>query len=226
MLRTKLVVRDHVNCAFVGLDPAVRRQLCDALKFTVPDAKYTPQFKRGRWDGPVSFCPGTGATYLNLVERVLPLIIDAGYEIDIDDKRPDRQFNFPDPTDRMFADRLWPLGHQLAGEPIVLRDYQVDVIRRYLDNLQSVQEVSTGAGKTLVTASLSAIVEPFGRTVVIVPSKSLVRQTAQDYRNLGLDVGLFYGEKKEWGHKHTIATWQSLASLAKKRTGQTLTEFV
>lgn len=226
MLRTKLVVRDHVNCAFVGLDPALRRKLCDALKFTVPDAKYTPQFKLGRWDGTVSFCTVTGATYLNLVERVLPLIMDAGYEIDIDDKRPDRQFNFPDPTDRMFADRLWPLGHQLAGEPIVLRDYQVDVIRRYLDNLQSVQEVSTGAGKTLVTASLSAIVEPYGRTVVIVPSKSLVRQTAQDYRNLGLDVGLFYGEKKEWGHKHTIATWQSLASLAKKRTGQTLTEFV
>lgn len=227
MLRTKLIVRDHVNCNFVGLDPAIRRKIYDALKFAVPGAKYTPQFKLGRWDGTVSFCTIGGATYLNLVDRILPIIIEAGYEIDIDDKRQEYRFDFPEPTDQMFANRQWPLGHPLAGEPIMLRDYQVEAIRRYLDNLQSVQEIATGGGKSLMAASLSAIIEPYGRSVVIVPSKSLVRQTAQDYRNLGLDVGLFYGEKKEWGHKHTIATWQVLASLAKRKTGnQTIADFI
>jgi superfamily II DNA or RNA helicase len=227
MLRTKLVVRDHVNCAFVGLDPAIRRKICDALKFTVPGAKYTPQYKLGRWDGTVSYCTISGGTYLNLLDRILPIIMDAGYEIDIDDRRPTNQFSFPEPSEQMFADRSWPLGHQLAGEPIILRDYQVEAIRRFLANLQSVQELSTGSGKTALVAALSSIIEPYGRSIVIVPNKSLVRQTAQDYRNLGLDVGLFYGEKKEWGHKHTIATWQSLASLAKKKSGdETIGRFV
>ena len=73
----------------------------------------------------------------------------------------------------------------------------------------------TGAGKTLVTAALSSITEQYGRSIVIVPNKSLVTQTEEDYINLGLDVGVFYGDRKEFGHTHTICTWQSLNILLK-----------
>jgi superfamily II DNA or RNA helicase len=45
----------------------------------------------------------------------------------------------------------------------------------------------------------------------------LVVQTEDDYRNLGLDVGVLFGERKEWGHQHTIATWQSLSNLQKNQ---------
>ena len=34
---------------------------------------------------------------------------------------------------------------------------------------------------------------------------------------MGLDVGVYFGDKKEVGHTHTIATWQSLNILEKKR---------
>jgi len=63
------------------------------------------------------------------------------------------------------------------------------------------------------------MVEPYGRTIVIVPSKSLVIQTEADYRNLGLDVGVYFGERKELGRTHTICTWQSLNSLYKSSKG-------
>lgn len=69
---------------------------------------------------------------------------------------------------------------------------------------------------TITTATLSHLVEPYGRSIVIVPSKSLVTQTEEDYRNLGLDVGVFYGDRKEYGKTHTISTWQSLSILSKK----------
>jgi superfamily II DNA or RNA helicase len=75
--------------------------------------------------------------------------------------------------------------------------------------------VATGAGKTITTAALSYSVEQYGRSIVIVPNKSLVTQTEEDYKNVGLDVGVYFGERKEWGKKHTICTWQSLNNLLK-----------
>jgi superfamily II DNA or RNA helicase len=43
-----------------------------------------------------------------------------------------------------------------------------------------------------------------------------VRQTYEDYTNLGLDVGVYFGDKKELGKQHTICTWQSLNTLEKR----------
>jgi superfamily II DNA or RNA helicase len=42
-----------------------------------------------------------------------------------------------------------------------------------------------------------------------------VRQTEKDYINLGLDVGVYFGDRKELGKTHTICTWQSLNVLMK-----------
>jgi superfamily II DNA or RNA helicase len=55
---------------------------------------------------------------------------------------------------------------------------------------------------------------------VIVPNKSLVTQTEADYVNMGLDVGVFFGDRKEFGRQHTICTWQSLNVLLKNTQNQ------
>jgi len=44
----------------------------------------------------------------------------------------------------------------------------------------------------------------------------LVTQTEEDYINCGLDVGVYFGDRKELGKTHTICTWQSLNILDKK----------
>jgi superfamily II DNA or RNA helicase len=210
-----LVIHDTVNVKFEGLDPHIRRRISEALKFFLPHARHSPSFKLGRWDGKVSFCTAGGSTYLNLIDRILPIVLDEGYDVQIDDRRASYSFAFPEVSETMVADRVWPAGHPMAGQPITLRDYQVQAIRDYITNPQSIQCISTGAGKTLLTATLSLLVEPYGRSIVVVPSKSLVIQTEADYKNLGLDVGVYYGDRKEW-RTHTICTWQSLSSLAKQ----------
>ena len=67
-------------------------------------------------------------------------------------------------------------------------------------------------------------------TLVIVPNKSLVTQTEEDYVNVGLDVGVYFGDRKELGKTHTICTWQSLNILDKKTKNAeatlTLAEFL
>ena len=37
---------------------------------------------------------------------------------------------------------------------------------------------------------------------------------------MGLDVGVYFGDRKEFGHKHTICTWQSLNILLKNTKNQ------
>jgi len=210
-----LKIKDEVNVKFEGLDVSTRRKISDKLKFFVPYAYHLPAYKLGRWDGHVRFCDIGGRTYLNLLDQILPIIESNGYDIQIEDDRQDFDFNFEQVTEDYFSHIVWPKGHTHEGQPIKLRDYQVQVINDFIANPQSLQEIATGAGKTIITAALSKMCEQFGRTIVIVPNKSLVTQTEEDYKNVGLDVGVYFGERKELGHTHTICTWQSLNILNK-----------
>jgi superfamily II DNA or RNA helicase len=219
--KAKLIIRDEVNVSIKGLELDARRRLLNMFKFEVPYARYLPAVRLGRWDGKVSYFQLGGSTYINLLPQIIPVLDEMKYEIDVDDQRQyTTKFEFNKVTEDAFAHKTWPKGHPVEGEPIVLRDYQVEIINNFLSNPQSLQEIATGAGKTLVTAALSNLVEPYGRSIVIVPNKSLVTQTEEDYVNLGLDVGVFYGDRKEFGHTHTICTWQSLNILLKNTKNQ------
>jgi len=214
----KLIIKDEVNIKFDGLDVATRRKLVNELKFELPYARHMPAYKLGRWDGTKTFFGIGGTGYLAHLDVLLPIVQDSGYEIDVEDLRDSKTFSFSAVDENYWASKgkVWPKGHQLEGQPIVLRDYQYEVVNKFLENPQSLQEVATGAGKTITTATLSHLCEPYGRTMVIVPNKSLVVQTEEDYRNLGLDVGVYFGDRKELNKTHTICTWQSLNVLEKK----------
>jgi superfamily II DNA or RNA helicase len=219
MASCKLIIEDEVNIKLEGLDVDVRRKLSNALKFEVPYARYMPQYKLGRWDGKVAFFGIGGTGYVNHLDVIVDVLTKNNVQIvDIEDNRHPVTFNFPTVTESYWADQdvRWPKGHPAEGELIMLRDYQVDAINKYLENPQSLQEIATGAGKTITTATLSHLSEPYGRSLVIVPNKSLVTQTEEDYRNCGLDVGVYFGDRKELGKTHTICTWQSLNILDKK----------
>ena len=216
MAKVTLEIRDEVNVKFVGLDVKSRRKISDAVKYFLPYAYHMPAYKLGRWDGCVRFCDIGGRTYLNLLDKLLPIITKEGYDVEVNDARQSWDFNF-NPVEASSYDHIaWPKKHPAAGLPIILRDYQVEVINRFLDNPQCLQQVATGAGKTLITAVLSHKCQEYGRTIVIVPNKDLVVQTEKDYKNLGMDVGVLFGDRKEYDKKHTICTWQSLAVLEKK----------
>lgn len=215
----KLIIEDEVNIKFEGLDVDVRRKISNALKYEIPYAKHMPQYKLGRWDGKVAFFGIGGTGYINHLDVITDILEKNKVNIsEIVDRRIPVQLSFSPVTETYWADQdvRWPKGHPAEGELIMLRDYQVTAINNFLANPQSLQQIATGAGKTITTATLSKCIEPYGRSIVIVPNKSLVEQTEEDYINCGLDVGVYFGDRKMLGKTHTICTWQSLNILDKK----------
>ena len=217
----KLIIRDEVNVKIEGLELSDRRELANKYKYEIPGARYLPAVRLGRWDGKVGFFQLGGSTYINLLPEILSYLGQQGYNIEVNDTREYKtNFEFKQITEDSYSHIAWPKGHPMVGQPMRLRDYQAEIINRFFENPQSVQEVATGAGKTVITAALSDAVSQYGRSIVIVPNKSLVTQTELDYINMQLDVGVFYGDRKEFGRQHTICTWQSLNVLLKNTKNQ------
>ena len=231
MVSCRIVIQDEVNVKVENLPVEYRRKIANKLKFAVPYARYLPKYKLGRWDGKINFFGIGGTGYVNHLDIIVNTLVDSGVEIaEIKDHRVKHDLSFKQITKNYWSHKTWPKGHIAEGEKIVLRDYQVEVVNNFLKNPQALQEVATGAGKTIITATLSHLCEKYGRTLVIVPNKNLVTQTEEDYVNCGLDVGVYFGDRKELGKTHTICTWQSLNILDKKSKNYedtlTLAEFL
>jgi superfamily II DNA or RNA helicase len=231
MKQATIIIRDEVNIKIEGLDLDCRKALVTAFKYENPAARYLPAVRLGRWDGKIAYFQLGGSTYVNLLPEIMPILDKFDYSPVLDDQREyTTAFDFTAVSENHYNHVLWPKGHPAAGQPMVLRDYQVEIINKFLTNPQCIQEVATGAGKTIITAALSDAVSPYGRSIVIVPNKSLVTQTEADYINMGLDVGVYFGDRKEYNRQHTICTWQSLNNMMKlTKTGEaeiTIHEFI
>ena len=211
-----LKILDEVNCKFLNLDLDTRKALVKKFKYEDPTARYRPSYRLGRWDGSINFFGLGGTTYISMLEQALSFLEERNYYIEVEDLRTSPPLEFTKISEDFWGELAWPKGHVMEGKPIRLRDYQCTVINNFLDNPQCLQEVATGAGKTIITATLAKICEKYGRTITIVPNKSLVEQTEEDFINCQLDVGVYYGDRKDLNRTHTICTWQSLNILDKK----------
>ena len=216
MSTCKVTILDEVNVKISNLDLDTRKALVKKFKYEDPTARFRPAYKLGRWDGTISFFGLGGTTYLSMLEPVLQFLEQKNYYVEVEDLRTTPNLEFDEIAEDFWGEQTWPKGHRFEGQLIRLRDDQVEVVNNFLKNPQSLQEIATGAGKTIMTATLSKICEKYGRTITIVPNKSLVEQTEEDFINVGLDVGVYYGDRKILGKTHTICTWQSLNILDKK----------
>ena len=158
----KLVIRDEVNIKLEGLSVETRRKIVNKLKFDLPYARHMPAYKLGRWDGTKTYFGIGGTGYLAHLDVILPIVEEAGYEIDIEDQRQHNKVEFEAITENYWADKgkTWPKGHPQAGQPIVLRDYQYDVVNKFLENPQSLQEVQQVQEKLLPLQHLVIFVNP------------------------------------------------------------------
>ena len=143
-------VLDEVNIKILNLDLDVRKALVNKFKYEDPTARFRPAYRLGRWDGKVQYFQLGGSSYVNLLPEILPILDSYGYDVElVDNRQYSTNFKFDAVDESTYSHVKWPEGHPAEGEPIMLRDYQVDVINNFLENLQCLQEIATGSGKCL-----------------------------------------------------------------------------
>lgn len=222
----KIIFLDEVNAKVKGLDYKTSKQCEKELSYFLPHAYHMPAYKLGRWDGTTKFFKAqSGSTYISMLERIIPIVVKAGYDVDFEDLRTN-SFSIDNITTGIFSNTTWPEGHPLEGEPIMLREDQAESVNIFLNNRYGLMCLPTSYGKTIVSAAICKALEPHGRTLTVVPSKSLVEQTLEDFINVGMDAGGVHGELKQYGHQHTITTWQSLNVILKGKDTDLINEII
>lgn len=207
MPTAKLVIHDQVNVQFKGLDDGALNACIEELTYYVPGYVHMPKFKMGWWDGKIRLFQRSGYTFANLAEYVIPVLEHYGYGIDIEDR-----CQWVD----TISDRLSPIDETFLseyldkeGKPITLWEHQWQGVNIAMAQKEGILELATGAGKTFICGIMAKIYQEHGHVVIIVPNIDLAVQTQHEFKRIGLDCGLWYGEVKD-RKQTTIATWQSL----------------
>jgi len=100
-----LKIKDEVNLKIEGLELDARRALMKKFEYEVPGARYMPSVKLGRWNGKVSYCSLAGSTFINLLPKIIPILEELNYDIELEDMREYKNnFDFDEITATTFED--------------------------------------------------------------------------------------------------------------------------
>ena len=189
----------------VECDDGLARDLFDFFSFTVPNAKFMPSVKNRYWDGKVRlFSIKTHKIYIGLLPYVDEFCRERGYDIvGINDIIGDKERQ----PDENFIQEL--------GLPFEPRDYQLDAFRTAVQYGRQLLLSPTASGKSLIIYLLARYYNK--KTVIIVPTTSLVEQMAKDFKEYGYDKEIckIYSGQPVFDSDITITTWQSFSKAPK-----------
>lgn len=207
MDKIKVLQYDEVYNKIV-CDPGVAMELADYFTFDVPGAKFTPAYRNKFWDGKIRiFNPMVSLLYCGLSQQLEQFCKSRQYEIEYEGQFADTEFSLIEAKN--FIQKLEP-----KHQP---RDYQIDAFVHAVRKRRSVLLSPTGSGKSLIIYLLACWFR--SKTLVIVPTTSLVHQMSSDFEDYGLPEGMTHkimtGEEKESKKPFVISTWQSIYKMPK-----------
>jgi len=211
--------KNEVYLVLDDLDPSTKQELTEFFTFEVPGAKFMPQFKNRMWDGKIRlFSPATGQIYVGLLSYIKQYCsrngIDYTFEDGVEDERKIERVVVSG-----FVKSLKP---KSRGKSLKVRDYQIDAVHHAVSRHRALLLSPTASGKSLIIYSLVRYYKMMGvRTLILVPTTSLVEQMYTDFEDYGWSSGT-YCQKIYQGHDRkvtkdvVISTWQSLYKMPKK----------
>lgn len=193
----------QVNC-----DDGLARDLYDFFSFTVPNAKFMPSVKNRYWDGKVRlFSIKTKRIYIGLLPYVDEFCRERGFDFggieDVIGEKTRDQIKLDEWID-------------LLGLPFKPRDYQIDAFKTAIQYGRQLLLSPTASGKSLIIYLLARYYNK--KTIVIVPTTSLVEQMAKDFEDYGYDKDIckIYSGQPVFSADITISTWQSFSKAPKE----------
>lgn len=197
------------DCTTAVIDGRVSTAQLDAidrlLTFNEPGAFFTPQYKRGLWDGKRRlFKPKTQSFPVGLLDRVTSLFERSDIDVEIVDDRPQPWSEPPQPVTRLRGFR------ENEPEWIELEPDQIVALTAFLDSPRGCLQLPTAAGKTEIAAALFKTVHD-RNCLLLVDRRGLLSQTAERlHGRLREPIGLIGDSHRDTGKRVTVATIQSL----------------
>ena len=193
----------------VTCEAGVAQELCDYFTFTVPGHTFMPAYRMRIWDGKIRlFNIHNRLLYSGLLEYVFIFAEKRNYEV-----KPDGDWWKPrkiEKNEKFFEDLKLPF------EP---RDYQIEGFHHALSYKKSLLVSPTASGKSLIIYLIVRALNT--KTLIIVPTTSLVSQLYADFQEYGWDSAkychqVYAGQDKVSDKQVVISTWQSIYKLNKK----------
>lgn len=202
----------------VFAEPSIEQELVDFFTYEYPGARYTPQFKARLWDGRVRLLdPVRKTLYVGLVDYVQKFCERNEYVLNwtTADILPSNGITHIQVED--YARSLNPMGR---GQPIEIRDYQVEAVKTALDKERTLLLSPTASGKSfIIYTTMRWHLDRSRKCIIIVPTTSLVEQLYTDFEDYSSANGwetqhhcqkLYSGFTKDITKDVLITTWQSV----------------
>ena len=218
---TKLVI-SNIDEAYVQVacDDGISYELREAFTFDVPGAKFSPQYKSRLWDGKIRLWNvNTKRIYRGLVPKVVEFAEERDYTWSYDNEIYDEELSVAEALEFIKTLNLPP--------HIEVRDYQLEAFIHAIRTRRSLLLSPTASGKSLIIYLIVRYLHDkhySGKSLIIVPTISLVAQLASDFADYGFESDkhihrITAGVDKQSDKPITISTWQSIYELPKKYFG-------
>ncbi len=200
-------------------EPHIYYELSDQFTFDIPNAKFSPAYKKKFWDGKIRlFNTQKGEIYVGLLDRIIQFCKDHSYTYEFLESE---YYGLPfEVNDFISLEGVKDYINSISKyRP---REYQVDGVYDALRHNRKLLISPTASGKSLMIYSIVRYyVEKNQNTLIVVPTTSLVEQMYKDFADYGWDVGSFChkvyaGKERETNSQVIITTWQSIYKLPRK----------
>jgi len=210
------VVISKKNEVFLKIEaePYILQELSDRFTFDVPGAKFMPQYRKKFWDGKIRlFNLVKKEIYVGLLDKVISFIEKSGYTYEFENSK---FYGVPFEINE-FISREGVSDYMKSISAHPPRDYQVDGVYSALYHNRKLLISPTASGKSLMIYSITRYyTEKNLRTLIVVPTTSLVEQMYKDFADYGWEVDSYchkiYSGKERYDINKpvVITTWQSI----------------
>ena len=208
----KLIIK-HYNEVYVKIEceKSMAAELSEYFTFYVPGYKFMPAFRNKIWDGKIRLFNTQDYTlYGGLIDYVQKFVAEREYTLEIqNDLNVEDSLSVKEATDFI----------SMLEIPFEVRDYQLNSFIRCVRKRRALLVSPTASGKSLIIYLLTRWYNE--KTLIIVPTISLVAQLAKDMLDYGIASDKYIHQIMAGADKNTdkqivISTWQSIYTLPKE----------
>ena len=181
--------KNEVYLILDDMSESTRRELTEFFTFEVPGARFMPMYRKRIWDGKIRlFSPANGEIYVGLLDYVIKYCDDNNVSYELEEGVRDER-DVVRQVARGFIKSLKP---KSQGKSIKVRDYQIDAVRLAISRNRSLIVSPTASGKSLIIYALTRYYQMAGlKTLILVPTTSLVEQMYSDFEDYGWSSGTY-----------------------------------